>query len=460
MERYSDSVGLDQAMAERRGEPPSAAREHPLEGFKPAMARHEPERSYSGDTSGLREAAAEVSSRRRDPIADSVKATDGVDRIRSTDGNGEALEPKASFKQSDLRRVAGGLTDYRQRASAWLRELQVANGKGREASPAHAELGHTLERAMQEFGPDMSEAELDELRVLDPQKHARAVELRAQGQAAWQAAWHASQDPADAEHRAKLADIDASTTAQERSHVAAAQQRRYAEAQAAVELQQAHAAVKTQAQQIGATAQQVHAAVAAEFPELANGVDAQRLAAHLAKTDPPRAARLAAYAQQAQAIVGAVQHLQTYAQQVDAHNMVAQRAQFESYAREQDAKFYEAHPEFKDVAVQMRAAADTAEALRARGYSDADIAALKTNPAARSALGQEALLALARQHVAQKALREHRARELPPVQRPGVARNRGAAAEAELRGLSERLNRTGSIRDAAKLLVAKRRVGR
>jgi hypothetical protein len=58
---------------------------------------------------------------------------------------------------------------------------------------------------------------------------------------------------------------------------------------------------------------------------------------------------------------------------------------------------------------------------------------------------------------AQKAAREATAKPLPPVQRPGVGQAKGAAHDALVQNLGKRLDQTGKLKDAAKLLVERRR---
>ena len=49
------------------------------------------------------------------------------------------------------------------------------------------------------------------------------------------------------------------------------------------------------------------------------------------------------------------------------------------------------------------------------------------------------------------------AKPLPPVQRPGVGQPKGAAQEALVQNLARRLDQTGNLKDAARLLVERRR---
>jgi hypothetical protein len=48
------------------------------------------------------------------------------------------------------------------------------------------------------------------------------------------------------------------------------------------------------------------------------------------------------------------------------------------------------------------------------------------------------------------------AKPLPPAQRPGVSQGRGAAQEAAIQNLTKRLDASGSLKDAAALLRARR----
>jgi hypothetical protein len=47
-------------------------------------------------------------------------------------------------------------------------------------------------------------------------------------------------------------------------------------------------------------------------------------------------------------------------------------------------------------------------------------------------------------------------RPVPPVQRPGVSQPKGAAHEAQVQALTTKLEKTGSLKDAAALLRARR----
>jgi phage terminase large subunit len=47
-------------------------------------------------------------------------------------------------------------------------------------------------------------------------------------------------------------------------------------------------------------------------------------------------------------------------------------------------------------------------------------------------------------------------RPVPPVQRPGVSQPKGAALDAQIQHLTQKLEKTGNLKDAAALLRARR----
>jgi len=51
-------------------------------------------------------------------------------------------------------------------------------------------------------------------------------------------------------------------------------------------------------------------------------------------------------------------------------------------------------------------------------------------------------------------------KEWLPAQRPGVAQPRGAAQDAQIQALDKRLEASGSLKDAAALIAARRKAGR
>jgi hypothetical protein len=61
---------------------------------------------------------------------------------------------------------------------------------------------------------------------------------------------------------------------------------------------------------------------------------------------------------------------------------------------------------------------------------------------------------------AQRKAKEAAAKPVPPVQRPGVSQRRGAAQDAQIDALTKRREASGSVKDAAALIAARRKAGR
>ena len=187
---------------------------------------------------------------------------------------------------------------------------------------------------------------------------------------------------------------------------------------------------------------------AGEFADIKTLADVERLA----REDWPR---YALWDVQQKKIAEVAQHL-ALAQQRQAQERVQQFAEF---ARREDDLFKEKVP-------------DMADAKKAAGLQTACLAALKE-------LGfQETELAQSWHGQRDLSLRDHRVqllirdatlwrdaqakakaaatRPVPPVQRPGVSQPKGAAQDAEIQHLTQKLDKTGNLKDAAALLRARR----
>jgi hypothetical protein len=187
---------------------------------------------------------------------------------------------------------------------------------------------------------------------------------------------------------------------------------------------------------------------AGEFADIKTLADVERLA----REDWPR---YALWDVQQKKIAEVGQHL-ALAQQRQAQERVQQ---FSEFARREDDLFKEKVP-------------DMADAKRAAGLQTACLAALKE-------LGfQETELAQSWHGQRDLSLRDHRVqllirdatlwrdaqakakaaatRPVPPVQRPGVSQPKGAAQDVEIQHLTQKLEKTGNLKDAAALLRARR----
>jgi hypothetical protein len=148
----------------------------------------------------------------------------------------------------------------------------------------------------------------------------------------------------------------------------------------------------------------------------------------------------------------------------------ARTQQFKQAAQQHDDAFARNHPELygpnapngATEAIRQEAMAF----LREQGMSDQDIMANWNgngpySAALRSIAAQEMLLHTARMRLAKKGMAAgKRNAPLPRVQRPGAASAPIGAASANVVNAKKNLDRTGSVRDAAKLVAAQRRAAK
>jgi hypothetical protein len=80
-----------------------------------------------------------------------------------------------------------------------------------------------------------------------------------------------------------------------------------------------------------------------------------------------------------------------------------------------------------------------------------------SDPLMRNAHFQKMMYDAGKYRLAQKTAPKAAVRNVPPVQRPGVAASRTSANAATISALTAKLDRTGSLRDAQALLAAQRR---
>src|SRR6185369_10010846 len=127
----------------------------------------------------------------------------------------------------------------------------------------------------------------------------------------------------------------------------------------------------------------------------------------------------------------------------------------------QDHEFERKHPELRDPAVRVKLFNAAIDYLKDKRMSEAEIAANWQgvgNEDFRFAAKHEALLELARYHLAKKNLANRPKKAAPPVQKPGA---RGAVEpRSRFADLEDRFARTGSARDAGRLIAARRSAAR
>jgi hypothetical protein len=195
------------------------------------------------------------------------------------------------------------------------------------------------------------------------------------------------------------------------------------------------------------------------FPELQHISNADELKVGIKLINQQNPAR-------AQAIIshiGKVQELGRQAEQAQA--AMQQRAEqqyakdFEAYCRAEDAKFSKMAPELTDPATNAKVGNAAMQTLKTAGYTDDEIQRAWSGRASislRDARAQALLLKAAKYDLAQEAVRYPAPRPIPPVQKPGVTTNHANFDDRQLGALNARLAQSGSFKDAAKLLMARR----
>jgi hypothetical protein len=172
----------------------------------------------------------------------------------------------------------------------------------------------------------------------------------------------------------------------------------------------------------------------------------------LAREDWPR---YVLWDAQQKKIAAVQQHLQA-AQQRQAHE---EALRWTTFARDEDAKFMEKAPELADKDVMAKATRGAVELLKDLGFSDGELGKLWGGQEKLSLRDHRLQLLLRdglKYREAQAKAKAAQQRSVPNVQRPGPAPARDADADDKVRSLNDRLTTSGTLRDAAALLVAQR----
>jgi len=233
-----------------------------------------------------------------------------------------------------------------------------------------------------------------------------------------------------------------------RSQNEAAEQRKALEAERA-KAEQARAQYETALPDMLATLQQQQAG---EFSDIKSIVDVERLA----REDWPRYVLWDAAQKR---IASAQQNLAGATQRHDQEHKI----RLEQFVKREQGLLIEKVPEIADAAQRTKLEHAALGMLRELGFSDPELHALYHGRADLS-LHDHRLQMLIRDGVrfrdAQKAAKEASTKPVPPVQRPGVAQPRGAAQDAVVQNLTKRLDQTGTLKDAARLLAERRKAAR
>lgn len=147
-------------------------------------------------------------------------------------------------------------------------------------------------------------------------------------------------------------------------------------------------------------------------------------------------------------------------QQAEQRQAQEKSSKWAEHVQAENSKAVELHPELADPAKKEQLQKAAVELLHDKGFSDQELNDLANGKERVSIFDhrlQSLLLDGVKYREAQKAKPIAVAKPVPQVQRPGVAQPKGAAADANVQALSQRLNSTGSVNDAFALYKAKQK---
>lgn len=185
-----------------------------------------------------------------------------------------------------------------------------------------------------------------------------------------------------------------------------------------------------------------------EFSDIKTVQDLEQLAA----TDPFRFGRW-----QVQQM-----RIATVAQELQATQQLLENEQwnrFVEYAKQQDQLLEEKLPELADKAKAAKVQDAALQLLKGHGFSEKELID-SYNGKLGLHLRDHRLQLIVHDAMqwrdAQAKAKAASTAQVPPVQRPGVSQSRGAVHEAQIQNLTKRLETSGSLKDAAALLRARR----
>jgi hypothetical protein len=214
----------------------------------------------------------------------------------------------------------------------------------------------------------------------------------------------------------------------------------------------AETARKSYAEALGVAQDFARASFMESFPELA-AVPLQQLQPALemmAQRQPERFGK-------AMATLDRVAQLQAAQQTQQQQQTATARQKFESFGKAEDVRLDamlkdESHQTQRAVMDEIMAGAKEA------GVESAEFIRLfRSDPLMRNAHFQKMMYDAGKYRLAQKTTPKAAVRDVPSVQRPGVAASRTSAGSATISALTAKLDRTGSLKDAQALLAAQRR---
>jgi hypothetical protein len=223
------------------------------------------------------------------------------------------------------------------------------------------------------------------------------------------------------------------------------------------EVQQTEAVRQRYVQAAGEMMKMATASILTAFPEL-NGLSAADLPGAvkvIGQQNPQRAQEIVQAINNADRIYQASHQVQ---QQEAQRLQQQQQQQMQNFAQKQDRAFAESIK--NEPPETVRAVKESLIEVAEKVYGiprDQLLHLYETEPLMRSAPFQRMMYDLTKGRVARQSLAEKRvAKPIPQVQRPGVARPIGSDNDEYVASLQRDLNRTGSLKSAAKLLLAQR----
>jgi hypothetical protein len=234
---------------------------------------------------------------------------------------------------------------------------------------------------------------------------------------------------------------------------------------------QAEHARQSYAQAVTQNATAALAACLSYFPEIQQCNTNEQLTAALhaiSKTNPQRYNEIAQHLGRVRNLVGEAQRVAAVQQQAQAQQQEAQWAAYQQqYAQawtqgakaadDQYAKFSQQYSAEQNAEITKEAMS----MLRDYGMTDADIAyQWNNNPSFRSFPAQRMMHDAARWRMLGRGSESKRVKTAPQVQRPGSPAERVPDSDYRLDKLRAKLDASGSARDAAAYLTARRAAGR
>jgi hypothetical protein len=148
--------------------------------------------------------------------------------------------------------------------------------------------------------------------------------------------------------------------------------------------------------------------------------------------------------------------------QAQGRRMAEQQRRSAEFAKRQDELFKERVPEMADPVEVAQLQSAALAVLKQHGFDDAELAA-SWHGQKEWPLRDHRIQLLVRDAIrwrqAQAKAKAAAAKSLPPVQRPGASQSKAAARDEIIQNLSKRLDASGSLKDAAALLRARRAAG-